>query len=158
MQTQPMQTQPMRTRAETVTETSPFITLELLLEDSVPQTWRHELESFLYALIWVSMSQPYQDLETWCHALKDKTFAQPKRDDMSQSFDKRILQEFKRGFEEVKPVARRFKEILFYDLVTDPHIMYLGTPQNYKDRIMIYDKVNAAFEDGLENEGWVLVE
>lgn len=137
------QTQP--ALAMMMTGTPPFMALELLLEGPVAHTWRHDLESFLYVLIWVCMQKPYVSLGNWRNALTSRDAAENKQNAMSNGFKDKLLDQFR--FEEAKPLAKRLREILFYEKAIDKSEMYLHTPPGEEARNEMYDKVLQAFDD-----------
>ena len=63
-----------------VTGTPPFMALEILLKRPVAHTWRHDLESFLFVLIWMCTETPYESLSDWRDGLTSPAAARSKRD------------------------------------------------------------------------------
>ena len=64
------------------TGTAPFIAVEILLQESpVYYTWRHDLESFLYVLIWLCIQDPLKNLASWVKGLSGQAFVDKKKAD-----------------------------------------------------------------------------
>ncbi|RPB25765.1 hypothetical protein L211DRAFT_782201 [Terfezia boudieri ATCC MYA-4762] len=124
-----------------MTGTAPFIALELLLKPQVHHTWRHDLESFLYVLIWLCTDNPYEKLSAWVKGLEHKDFAMAKFTYItSTEFFEDVLNGFHVRFEPLKELSLAFKEILFKD-------SKMTTPAGDESRKDIYNKVIQIFDD-----------
>ncbi|RPB21586.1 hypothetical protein L211DRAFT_422640 [Terfezia boudieri ATCC MYA-4762] len=124
-----------------MTGTAPFIALELLLKPQVYHTWRHDLESFLYVLIWLCTDNPYEKLNAWVKGLEHRDFVKAKYLDVTTTgFFEDVLNGFHVRFEPLKGLSLAFKEILFKD-------SNMTTTAGDKNREDIYNKVIQIFDD-----------
>ncbi|KAI4153240.1 MAG: hypothetical protein L6R39_001622 [Caloplaca ligustica] len=133
------------------TGTMEFMAIEVLF--GVSHTYRHDLESFFYVLIWLcarqgwrfsgdSRGQPKDSMLVRWYAGTYKEIAQNKRGDMDRSGLEVILDEFPPMFEYVKPLCRTIRDVLF----PYKHGLFTGTPQ---DPELLYTPIIKAFDDAL---------
>ncbi|KAI5862977.1 serine/threonine-protein kinase Sgk2 [Durotheca rogersii] len=135
------------------TGTMQFMAVEVLCK--VDHTYRHDLESFFYVLLWMCARQSWSNgfagqrqppkvslLRRWEMGDFD-TIAQSKAGDMSVFGLERIMREFPDALDAVKPLCLRIRKLLF------PHDkderMIFGTPvgapdQLYRPMIAAYDE------------------
>ncbi|EQL00356.1 serine/threonine-protein kinase Sgk2 [Ophiocordyceps sinensis CO18] len=125
--------------------------IEVLLQ--VSHTYRHDLESFFYVLIWQcahrgwALAGTYKKppkgpvLSHWYTGTYD-TIARGKRGDMDKNGFEAILREYPPAFECVKPLCRTIRDVLF------PYFggLFTGTPVDPK---IMYDPIIKAFDDVL---------
>ncbi|TRX93169.1 hypothetical protein FHL15_006037 [Xylaria flabelliformis] len=124
------------------TGTIQFMAIEVL--NKVDHTYRHDLESFFYVLIWMCARQSWKNgftgkerppkqslLEKW--AIGSFTdIARFKRGYMMTTIMlQRVLNEFPKTLDGVKPLCYRIREILFR------RRMFLGTPAGDPDQLYI---------------------
>ncbi|EFR03242.1 FunK1 protein kinase [Nannizzia gypsea CBS 118893] len=145
-----------RSGARHQTGTMEFMAIEVLL--NVDHTYRHDLESFFYVLIWQCarhswrklnplerqrQGQPKDSMLREWYTGTYKTIARIKRSDMQAGGLEYLLQEFPLGFECVKPLCRAIRGVLF------PYgkgELILGTPQDPK---RLYDPILKAYDDAI---------
>lgn len=133
------------------TGTMEFMAIEVLL--GISHTYRHDLESFFYVLIWLCARKgwalskaPYlQPKESWLSRWYTGDYgniAQNKRGDMDKNGLEVILREFPEEFHYVKPLCRVIRDILF------PYRngLFTGTPE---DSELLYNPIIAAFDDAI---------
>ncbi|KAF8429921.1 hypothetical protein BGX38DRAFT_1232623, partial [Terfezia claveryi] len=130
------------------TGTAPFMALELLLQESpVYRTWRHDLESFFYVLVWLCIQNPYRNLASWVKGLRAPEFVDKKKADVTVFFEEWVLDNLRK------------RDILFYghiDVKTLEGLTALGlskeikgrlgTPVSEAARCGTYDKIIQAFD------------
>ncbi|KAI1127396.1 serine/threonine-protein kinase Sgk2 [Nemania abortiva] len=122
-----------------------FMAIEVLLGAS--HTYRHDLESFFYVLIWLCARRGWDNpphksmLARWSRGSYVE-IAQGKRGDMDAGGLEVILREFPPKFEFIKPLCRELRDILF------PYrrCLFTGTPRDPK---VLYDPIVKAFDDVL---------
>lgn len=140
-----------------INDTLPFMAIEVLR--NMDHTYRHDLESFFYVLLWMCARQSWhngfsgKDEQTPGKSFLDrwengnlKNIALNKRGDMSsQDTLGDLMDQFPKSLDPVKPLCFRFRKILFapYD---QKGRMLLGTPggnpdQLYRPIIEAYDEV-----------------
>ncbi|RPB21138.1 hypothetical protein L211DRAFT_453407 [Terfezia boudieri ATCC MYA-4762] len=143
-----------------ITGTAPFMALELLQTPGTPtcHTWRHDLESFFYVLIWLCIMNPYKTLNSWVQCLASPLCASIKKDDVTWAFEERVLDNFHDAMNPLKKLAFGLREILFYKQM-DPRELeeldakgltrkiQLGTPAGDGARCNMYDRIITAFND-----------
>ncbi|KAL7903039.1 serine/threonine-protein kinase Sgk2 [Trichoderma sp. SZMC 28014] len=129
--------------------TMQFMAVEVLR--MVDHTYRHDLESFFYVLIWMCARQSWRNGFTEGRAPKDsllreweigsfKNIARTKAGDMTVNGLEEIMGEFPTSFNVVKPLCLNIRTILFGARI------FLGTPigdpdQLYKPIIAAYDEI-----------------
>lgn len=145
--------------ARQITGTVQFMAIEVLRQ--VDHTYRHDLESFLYVLIWLCARQSWsngfsgKDEQTPGTSLLDrwgngnlKHIALNKKGDMSsQDTLGDLMDQFPESLDPVKPLCLRIRKILFgpYHQEEEKRI-FLGTPEGdpdqlYRPIIEAYDEV-----------------
>ena len=141
-----------------ITGTAPFMALEILERSRVCHTWRHDLESFFYVLIWLCVLNPYENLDSWVECLSFPSLVPIKKEDITVSFEDRVLNNFRQEFWPLKELALQFRDILFYKKA-DPVFLEamkkleftrelrLGTPAGEAARRDIYDRVINIFDE-----------
>ncbi|KAI1932017.1 hypothetical protein LOZ66_006971 [Ophidiomyces ophidiicola] len=129
-----------------------FMAIEVLL--NVDHTYRHDLESFLYVLIWQCARQGWrkskrpQDqpidsmLKEW-YTGSYKKIARTKSGDMEARGFEYLLEEFPLEFECVKPLCRTIRGILF---PYGDQGLIVRTPQDPK---RLYDPIVKAYSDAI---------
>ncbi|KAL9018480.1 MAG: hypothetical protein Q9185_004220 [Variospora sp. 1 TL-2023] len=139
-----------RSGARHKTGTMEFMAVEVLL--GIDHTYRHDLESFFYVLIWLCARRGWDlcdnpkgrpkvsVLSKWYSgALKD--IARTKTGDMHADGFNGILEEFPPVFASVKPLCEKIRGILF-PLLKDG-TLFRGTPPGLPERL--YDPIVEAF-------------
>ncbi|KAK2812070.1 hypothetical protein FQN50_001781 [Emmonsiellopsis sp. PD_5] len=139
-----------RSGARHQTGTMEFMAIEVLL--NIDHTYRHDLESFFYVLIWQCarhgwrMSREVHPKRSMLKAWYTGTFediARFKESDMGVRGFKRLLMEFPPELEGVKPLCKAIRDILF---PFGKHGMFTGTP---KDPETLYGPIITAYEDAI---------
>lgn len=138
--------------------TTPFMAIEVLRK--ADHTYRHDLESFLYVLLWICARRAWER-EYECNLKDGPTYsmltmwntgsfmdrAQSKEYTMGIKGFEKLLTEFPQSFDWVKPVCRKIRDILFFPL--NSGAIYLGTPLDaeelYFDIIRVFDNVINAY-------------
>ena len=129
------------------TGTMQFMAIGVLQGDT--HTYRHDLESFFYVLVWLSARRAWDlpragkrqgasRLTAWYTGFFDD-MSRTKKGDMDKQEFERILHEIPRVFEAVKPLCRTLRDILF------PYRdgLFTGTPE---DPESLYSPMLAAFD------------
>ncbi|UKZ74972.1 hypothetical protein TrVFT333_002642 [Trichoderma virens FT-333] len=133
------------------TGTMEFMAIEVLL--GTAHTYRHDLESFFYVLIWLcarrswtllGRRQPQESMLQRWYTGDYATIAQNKRGDMDRNGLETILMEFSDAFDCVKSLCRAVRDVLF------PHRngLFTGTP---KDSKLLYGPIIATFEEAISD-------
>ncbi|KAM5499615.1 hypothetical protein McanMca71_006189 [Microsporum canis] len=136
------------------TGTMEFMAIEVLL--NVDHTYRHDLESFFYVLIWQCarrgwqklrnprqlQGQPKKSLLDGWYTGSYEQISRMKRADMSVDGFGDILQEFPPLFDCVKPLCSAIRDILF----PYKNGLIVGTPQDPKQ---LYEPILKAYEDAI---------
>jgi Fungal protein kinase len=125
-----------------------FMAIEVLL--NVDHTYRHDLESFFYVLVWQCARRgwgeewPTQSLLTRWYTDSYREIAHAKRGDMGVDGFEDILEEFPPHFDCVKPLCRELRGILF------PYRkgLFIGTP---KDPEVLYGPIIKAFDKAIDD-------
>jgi hypothetical protein len=144
-----------RTGARHQTGTMEFMAIQVL--QKIDHTYRHDLESFFYVLIWICArrvwerefkcklaDRPKKSILTKWYTGDYNDIARIKRGDMGIDGFEDILEEFPASFNCVKSFCRRMRRILF-PLIADGKLD-LGTPANPEK---LYDPITQAFDDSL---------
>ncbi|CAD6502871.1 BgTH12-05460 [Blumeria graminis f. sp. triticale] len=135
---------------ERITGTLKYMALELLEaiddnENTLKQTYRHDLESFFYVLITGCMSycrkEAPKHLQNWYSSNSTLCFTS-KKSDVKDKFQKRILEYFTPTFECLQELARSLRQILF----EDESVGY-RTPE---DPNVLYEPIIRAFDDTIQ--------
>ncbi|KAI0117805.1 serine/threonine-protein kinase Sgk2 [Nemania sp. FL0031] len=122
-----------------------FMAIEVLL--GLSHTYRHDLESFFYVLIWLCATRDRDKsleetmLAQWHMGSYDE-MARVKRGDMDVGGLEVIMGEFPPKFDLIKPLCRELRDILF------PYRrgLFTGTPLDPK---VLYDPIIKAFDETL---------
>jgi len=146
-----------RSGARHQTGTMQFMAIGVLRK--VAHTYRHDLESFFYVLLWISARRAWDNFGSWFEG-------RPKQSELTKwytgSFDniaftkegymragrfEYILMEFPRAFDRIKPLCRAVRGILF-PLLEDGELD-TGTPSDPEN---LYDSIIQAFDDAIAEE------
>jgi Fungal protein kinase len=128
-----------------------FMAIGLLRGDA--HTYRHDLESFLYILLFVAVGYETQGLpqtsrlRRWMVGDWD-TLAQSKTIDMMREGFEKIISEFSPQFDGIKKLAEDLREILF---PIRGGSLYTGTVRADKETNKLYDDMVSAFEAAITN-------
>ena len=127
------------------TGTMQFMAIEVLRR-TAPHSWRHDLESFFYVLIWICVfhdgtgnvrkSRP-NVLDGW----SDRYAADIKYSQMATTQFETILDSFSEGFKSLKDMLKAWKKILF-PLVDGG--FFVGT---FEDRDRVYHDLVTALKE-----------
>ncbi|KAJ3573570.1 hypothetical protein NPX13_g4651 [Xylaria arbuscula] len=139
------------------TGTMQFMAVEVLRKTD--HTYRHDLESFFYVLLWMCARQSWRNgfargekppkesiLRRWEIGTFD-SIADAKEGHMTANSIKRIMGEFPRSLDIVKPLCLKIRKILF-PLNKDEEMSF-GTPAGDPDQL--YSPIIAAFDDAIKN-------
>ncbi len=140
-----------RSGARHQTGTMEFMAIEVLL--GIDHTYRHDLESFFYVLIWLCArrgwdlcgnpkGRPKESVLTKWYSGSLKDMARSKLGDMHVDGFEDILDEFPTVFDYVKPLCRKIRGILF-PLQKDG-TLFKGTRPDLPERL--YDPIIEAFD------------
>ncbi|KAM0415913.1 hypothetical protein ACHAPT_013124 [Fusarium lateritium] len=135
------------------TGTVQFMAIEVLRK--VDHTYRHDLESFFYVLLWMCARQSWRNgfacqeqppqeslLRKW-EIGSFKSIADSKEGHMAMNGLNRVMmEEFPGSLDAVKPLCRGIKSILFGDTA-----MMLGTPAGEPDQL--YRPIIAAYDEAI---------
>jgi len=121
-------------------------------------TYRHDLESFLYVLVWMVICRrcgpPLEGslLERWRGDDVEK-LGMVKEHDMRDDGFEAILEEFDAEFEGVKPLARSLRRILFCrkDLPGGESSLFFGTDGSEAGTHELYNAMLRAFDESLSS-------
>ncbi|KAA8628760.1 hypothetical protein SMACR_07583 [Sordaria macrospora] len=140
--------------ARKITGTIQFMAIEVLR--NINHTYRHDLESFFYVLLWMCARQSwYNGFSGNKKAPQESVFqqweigsfsqiARAKEGDMYVSGLERIVNEFPEKLDKVKPLCMRIRKILFpYD---EEGRIFLGTPG---DEDYLYKPIIAAYDEAI---------
>ena len=142
-----------RTGARQKTGTMEFMAIEVLRE--FDHTYRHDLESFFYVLIWICarrawerefkcklLDRPKESMLTDWYTGSYKQIAQRKRDAMGVTGFEELLDEFPWVFDCLKPLCREIRGTLF------PYRdgLFIGTPPDPEE---LYGPINRAFDEAI---------
>ena len=136
-----------RSRAKNITGTTQFMAIEVL--ERIAHTYRHDLESFFYVLMWVCVYHGWETgkrkddpLQRW-YAGRFEDIARTKRGDMTAGgFELHVLPYFVPECESGKGLARKLRSVLFSD-----GALHTGTKE--KGAKKLYDKVLKAIREEL---------
>lgn len=142
-----------RSGARHQTGTMEFMAIDVLL--NVDHTYRHDLESSFYVLIWQCgrhgwrfsgnpRDQPKDSLLTKWYTGTFRDIARIKRSDMGVDGFEDILEDFPPSFEFAKPLCRELRRILF------PYRdgLFTGTPT---DPEVLYGPIIQAFDKAIDD-------
>ena len=136
-----------------ITGTRPFIAIGILKKEC--HTYRHDLESFLYVLLWTIITNHTEDppetskLRQWSNGVWDELTVR-KSLDMGQDSFQNILGEFTVEFESLKSLAKRLHQILF---PMRDRAIWTGTEGSPEAVDKLYDGMIGAFEEAIAFEG-----
>ena len=143
-----------RSGARHQTGTMEFMAIEVLL--GIDHTYRHDLESFFYVLIWLCARRGWNlcgnpkgrptdsRLKRWYLGTFDE-IADAKEHHMGVSGFEKILMEFPQAFDHVKPLCKKIRGMLF---PYEEERLFTGTK---KDPEELYGPILKAFEDATED-------
>ncbi|KAF2474703.1 FunK1 protein kinase [Lindgomyces ingoldianus] len=136
-----------------VVGTRPFMSIGIL--HSRRHTYRHDLESFLYVLIWLLIVKdkgsppPGSRLKMWNRGTWEES-ADDKEYDMAEAnFGRMILSEFAPEYESLKPLAEKMRSLLF---PIEDGKLWTGTDGSVAATNALYDELIGAFEDAVLRE------
>ncbi|KAI9781456.1 MAG: hypothetical protein M1816_002377 [Peltula sp. TS41687] len=144
-----------RSGARFRTGTMEFMAIEVLL--NVDHTYRHDLESFFYVLIWQcgrrgwallgnSKDRPKASLVTRWHTGSFEEIAAIKRGNMEAGgFERLLVKEFPPQFDCMKPLCRELRGILF---PIHDNALFIKTP---KDPEILYGPMIHAFDKAIND-------
>ncbi|KAL2043513.1 hypothetical protein N7G274_003820 [Stereocaulon virgatum] len=143
-----------RSGARHQTGTMEFMAIEVL--QGIDHTYRHDLESFFYVLIWLCArrgwdlcknpnGRPKESRLGMWYTGSFKNIADAKRGYMHVDGFEDILMEFPSDFNCVKPLCRRIRGILFF-LLEDGKL-FKGTPPGPPEKL--YDPIIEAFDSAI---------
>ena len=137
------------------TGTMQFMAVEVLRK--IDHTYRHDLESFFYVLLWMCARQSWNNgfgvgqeppkesiLREW-EIGSFKVIASVKRGHMTVNGMDEIMDEFPEAMEVVKPLCLKIRTILFGDSAR----LVLGTPTGEPDQL--YTPIIAAYDDTIRS-------
>ncbi|CAG9983549.1 unnamed protein product [Clonostachys byssicola] len=136
-----------------ITSTRPFMAIGVLKGEC--HTYRHDLESFLYAFLWIVITNHSEDppetskLRRWSNG-DWKELAARKFLDMDQDGFQSILEEFAPEFQPLKPLAESLRHILF---PLRDGVIWTGTDGSPEAVDKLYDGMICAFEEAVASEG-----
>ncbi|KAK3948273.1 hypothetical protein QBC32DRAFT_63046 [Pseudoneurospora amorphoporcata] len=141
--------------ARQITGTIQFMAIEVLR--NIDHTYRHDLESFFYVLLWMCGRQSWHNgfsgnkkapQESVFQRWEIGSFSQiamNKEGDMYVSGLERIMSEFPEKLDKVNPLCMRIRKILFpYD---EEGRIFLGTPPG--DENHLYESIIAAYNEAI---------
>lgn len=143
-----------RSGARHQTGTMQFMAIGVLRK--VAHTYRHDLESFFYVLLWISARRAWDRFGSWFEGrpkqsmLTDwytgsyKQIAQRKEYAVGVTGFEELLDEFPRVFDCVKPLCKEIRGVLF------PYKdgLFIGTPSDPEN---LYDSIIKAFDNAIAN-------
>lgn len=136
-----------------ITGTRPFMAIGVL--KSKRHTYRHDLESFLYVLIWTVITNHTDNppetskLRQWSTGDWDESAAR-KSLDMDQEGFETILGEISPEFDSLKPLAENLRQVLF-PLRTG--VIWTGTDGSPEAVDKLYNEMIHALEEAISSEG-----
>lgn len=147
-------------KSEQQTGTIEFMAVEVLGK-GVDHTYRHDLESFFYVLLWmcaleswskhqlnskkgVKMQPPVSLLQKWSHGTS-KDIAVIKASYMTNYGFGEILEEFPDSFDVVKPLCWKIRNLLFS---SNKYQIGFDTPVNHSD---LYGPIIEAYNDAIKS-------
>ncbi|OTB04962.1 hypothetical protein M426DRAFT_11051 [Hypoxylon sp. CI-4A] len=141
------------------TGTMQFMAVEVLRKTD--HTYRHDLESFFYVLLWMCARQswwngfggeekpPKESLFRRWEIGSFRSIAQAKAGDMTVDGLEGIMSEFPRALDDIKPLCLRIRKILF-PLDKDERMSF-GTPAGDPDQL--YGPTIAAYDEAIIRVG-----
>ncbi|KAI9804850.1 MAG: hypothetical protein M1825_001219 [Sarcosagium campestre] len=143
-----------RSGARCRTGTMEFMAIEVL--DGISHTYRHDLESFFYVLLWLCgrrgwefvgrvNNQPERSVLNMWYSGSYRDIASAKRGHMDSGGIEYILQEFPQPeLDCVRPLCRELRAILF----PFRHGLFIGTP---KDPELLYGPIIRAYDTAIDD-------
>lgn len=134
-----------------ITGTPPFMAIGAL--KGRPRTYRHDLESFLYVLLWAAISDgsesppPGSRLQRWRSGSYEE-MAERKTVDMGPNEFQSIMSEFSPKYQAVQPLAESFRQLLF-PIREDDGTLWTGTVGSQHGRDILYDKILQIFSQAI---------
>ena len=129
-----------------ITGTKLFMSIGVL--KARPHTYRHDLESLFYCLLWIASTYRREGLPKdspfyrWVLGSFDEC-AQNKSNDMGESKFESIISEFASEFKNLAPLARGIRKILFPN---QDESLFKGSDTEAESADALYDQIIAAFE------------
>ncbi|KAI4196202.1 MAG: hypothetical protein LQ350_006695 [Teloschistes chrysophthalmus] len=146
-----------RSGARHQTGTMEFMAIQVL--QRVAHTYRHDLESFLYVLLWMCarrawemefecklVDRPKRNILTKWYTGGFDDIAEAKRGYMHVDGFEDVLHEFPPAFDHIKPLCKKIRGVLF-PLLKDG-ALFTGTPSDPPEKL--YQPIIEAFEDAIE--------
>lgn len=139
-----------------VVGTRPFMAIGVL--EAEPHTYRHDLESFLYAFLDTVLSDPNLDerdlskastlRDQWAQGDWDESIEIKSRHMKEEYFTTVILSKFPPRFHAMKTIARELRSILFEQIDSNSNHMKLwtGTDSEVERMNAMYDSFIGAFD------------
>ncbi|CZS92412.1 uncharacterized protein RAG0_02864 [Rhynchosporium agropyri] len=142
------------------TGTMQFMAIEVL--EGKGHTYRHDLESFFYVFLWMCIRYGYEDTDRQnpSKVTRPKTYilrgwytgvyteiANTKQGHMDKNRFENIVSEFAPKFENLKPLARLVRNVLFPII---EGAIFTGTFQDHK---IMYNSIISAFEETISGLG-----
>ncbi|KAL8847182.1 MAG: hypothetical protein Q9221_007767 [Calogaya cf. arnoldii] len=147
-----------RSGARHQTGTMEFMAIQVL--QRVAHTYRHDLESFLYVLLWMCarrawerefecklVDRPKRNILTKWYTGSFDDIAEAKRGYMHIDGFEDVLHEFPPAFDRIKPLCKKIRSILF-PLLEDG-ALFTGTRPDPPEKL--YDPIIEAFEDAIQD-------
>ncbi|CAG9946221.1 unnamed protein product [Clonostachys rosea f. rosea IK726] len=110
-----------------------------------PRTYRHDLESFIYVLLWAIIADRSESppegsrLQRWRSGSYEE-MAGRKMVDMAQDGFQSILSEFAPEYQTLRPLAEGFRQLLF-PIRVDDGTLWTGTISSQDGRARLYDVI-----------------
>lgn len=134
-----------------ITGTPPFMAVGALT--GRPRTYRHDLESFLYVLLWSVISgsskSPPQGsrLQRWRGGNYEELAARKMVDMTPEGFES-ILSEFVPEYRSLQPLAEGIRKLLF-EVRVDDGTLWTGTVGSHEGRTTLYDGILQLFDQAI---------
>lgn len=134
-----------------ITGTPPFMAVGAL--KGRPRTYRHDLESFLYVLLWTVISGSSESppegsrLEGWRGGNYEELAAR-KMVDMTPEGFQSILSEFAPEYETLQQLAEGIRKLLF-PIRGDDGTLWTGTVGSQEGRTALYDGILQQFDQAI---------
>ncbi|KAL9098173.1 MAG: hypothetical protein Q9163_006116 [Psora crenata] len=145
-----------RSGARQQTGTMEFMAIQVL--QRVAHTYRHDLESFFYVLLWIcarrvwerefkcsAVDRPKESMLSEWYTGSFKEIARRKEYAMSVNGFEELLDEFPTAFDNLKPLGKKIRGILF-PLLKDG-ALFTGTPSDPPEKL--YDSIIEAFDNSI---------
>lgn len=140
--------------------TVPFMAIELLQSAAKSHTYRHDLESFFYVLLWMCAHESWNKgqiargekrpkssfLDEW-RGHSHKQVALAKYGDMTPAGLEKIMEEFPHALKMLRPLCRTIRSALFGN---DAGLL-LGTPESVEpgSHLELYRLIDSAYQDAI---------